>query len=455
MKYLLFMSLSGSTMVGVCMLLRFLFRDKMSARLQYLLARAAVLYYLIPLPFVKKLYESIAGYILPEKKVTVSQVSLIWSGYLVRANGKTYINDYLKVQLVVVVLWLLISFLWLIFELNDYLKTRKKILSYADEVIAKEEAVFLERLKKRYDLKRNITVYQGNTGVGTITFGLLQPVILCDQRMGSPAAELILCHELIHIKRWDILWQMLRQLAFLLHWWNPVMWILYRDFERVCEWSCDEATVQGRTKDEKKMYIRLLIMESTKEKYDGHTRLQWGMSFENASVVKKLEKRMENVMKMKNWNKTIAGIVTVTLVLVNSLTVFAYNEAVHEDCEVGVSQEQIDRKLEGNGWQFIPDEINEKELDGFTSYVTESGRIEYDVQFTDEDGNIYRVQEKTSVVAYANCNHTYVSGRVNKHIPKSGGSCVVEEYYAQRCSKCGSVVMGDRINEITFAVCPH
>ncbi|MBD5514925.1 MAG: M56 family metallopeptidase [Lachnospiraceae bacterium] len=455
MKYLLFMSLSGSTMVGVCMLLRFLFRDKMSARLQYLFARVAVLYYLIPLPFVKKLYESIAGYILPEKKVTASQVSLIWSGYMVRANGKTYINGYLKAQLVVVVLWLLISFLWLIFELHDYLKTRKKILSYADKVITKEEAAFLERLKNRYDLKRSITVYQENTGVGTITFGLLRPVILCDQRMGSPSAELILCHELIHIKRWDILWQMLRQLAFLLHWWNPVMWILYRDFERVCEWSCDEVAVQGRTKDEKKMYIRLLIMESTKEKYGSHTRLQWGMSFENASAARKLEKRMENVMKKKNWNKTIAGIVTVTLVLVNSLTVFAYNDTVRGELEESTLQEEVEYFMAGETWQFISDDTNEVQAESVTNYISDIMEITFDEQFVDMDGNIYPVQCELSVGTYASCDHTYVSGQQIIHDKKIDGGCIVKIYSAQRCSKCSNVLIGSRINEISYAVCPH
>lgn len=54
MKYLLIMSLSGSTMVVIYMLSRGLWRGKMSARLQYLFIKAAMLYYLIPLPFVKK-----------------------------------------------------------------------------------------------------------------------------------------------------------------------------------------------------------------------------------------------------------------------------------------------------------------------------------------------------------------------------------------------------------------
>ncbi len=57
MEYLLVMSLSGSTMTGIYLLLRYLFKGKISARLYYLLAKVAVIYYLIPLPFLKGWYK--------------------------------------------------------------------------------------------------------------------------------------------------------------------------------------------------------------------------------------------------------------------------------------------------------------------------------------------------------------------------------------------------------------
>ena len=49
MEYLLVMSLSGSAMTGIYLLLRFLLRKRVCARLYDLLARVAILYYLVPL----------------------------------------------------------------------------------------------------------------------------------------------------------------------------------------------------------------------------------------------------------------------------------------------------------------------------------------------------------------------------------------------------------------------
>ena len=118
MKYLLIMSLSGSTMVGIYMLLRGLLRDKMSARLQYLFVKAAILYYLIPLPFVKRWYVSIAEHLQPERK-SIAQASAAWAGCMVYANEKIYINGYMKIQMIVIVIWLAFATLWLSYKMND------------------------------------------------------------------------------------------------------------------------------------------------------------------------------------------------------------------------------------------------------------------------------------------------------------------------------------------------
>lgn len=77
----------------------------------------------------------------------------------------------------------------------------------------------------------------------------------------------------------------------------------------------------------------------------------------------------------------------------------------------------------------------------------------YDRQFVDEEGNIYPILEDEGIEPY--CNHTFVSGTGGDHTKFSDGSCLVREFYAQRCSKCGYVIQGDEINRITFAKCPH
>lgn len=50
-------------------------------------------------------------------------------------------------------------------------------------------------------------------------------------------------HELTHYKRRDILYKWLVQLTVCLHWFNPFVYLMRREMERACEFSCDEAVV--------------------------------------------------------------------------------------------------------------------------------------------------------------------------------------------------------------------
>lgn len=453
MRYLFVMSLSGSVMAVIYMLLRFVTRNKISERLQYVLAKAAVLYYLIPLPFIKKWYDEIATRIHPVSESEVFRVSPKWNYYAVQINEKLYYNSYIKIQVAVVSVWLLLALIMLLRELLDYLKTRRILAYCMSKTRIEEDASFIS-LKEQIGLKRRIVVYQGENEERTITFGFLRPAILCGQKLGSKEAEFILRHELIHIKRWDTVWKILQQFVLFLHWWNPVAWLFYFDFERACEWSCDEEAMSGKTKEEAKEYVRLLIYESTKEKDERKSRLRLGVGFGNGA--KKLKKRMDNIMMMKKWNKIAAGVITVGLVFVNSLTAFAYPDVTYLGYKEYEYQDEVSHEMEMDEWVFISNKADDEQFADITNYGRgDDIHILYDKQFIDAEGNIYPVQDENSTNGYASCSHTYDSGVLNQHAKNSTGGCTVESYSAERCTKCGYVVKGALISTHIYVVCPH
>ena len=450
MEYLLVMSFSGSVMVGIYMLLHWFLKDKMSARLQYLLAKAAVLYYLLPLPFLKKWYGKLAASLMPERTMGVIRIFIKWENYIIRANGKLYFNKYLKMQIVILSVWVFIAFLLLILKFIDYLRTKQKIHDGINMIGTENEDSY-ERLKKQYKVRKKIVIFQGDMVEQTMTFGLFKPVVLCNRARGSLEAELLLCHEFIHIKRLDTLWKILSQLVIFLHWWNPVAWALYFDLERVCEWSCDETVIQGREKEEVKEYLRLLIEESTEGKHNRKIPLQWGLGFQNSA--EKLQKRMENIMKKKKWNKVMAGIVLIALVFANSLTVFAYRDVNYATEEGSVSQQKIEKDLDMDEFVFIPDGTDDANLVFHDNSVNMD--IRYEKQFVDGNGNVYPIEDEIAVEAYASCTHNYVSGTVQLHKKNENGGCVLETYSATRCSKCGNTIVGSIMSEYEYTACPH
>lgn len=448
MEYLLVMTLSGSVMTLICLFLWCLWRNMVSARIYYMLAKAAVLYYLIPLPFLKRWYRGVIRVVFPEKEMEIARILLTRTNYAVHTDEGIYVNTYAECQIIIVSVWLSVAVILMAARLVKYLRTARWIAGYTSLKMTDQQKAYLSGLRKEYRIRRHVLLYQEMAGEPSMTFGVYRPVIICGKEVGSREAELLIRHELVHIRRWDALWKMLMQLVVFIHWWSPVMWILYFMFDRLCELSCDETVMDGKSEEEVEEYARLLIAEAQEEGKTKKPSLRWEGGF--GDNIREIRERVENLMKKKRWNRFTAGVLVATLVFANSITVFAYKDTFHEIVPEDVSQEEIESVLESDTFLFTPDGMDGEVMQDFE--IPEIDEIQYDRQFTDEEGNIYPVPD---IVPYFGCDHTYVSGTETRHNTNSDGSCDVTQYRAQRCSKCGLVVQGDYIASYHYAVCPH
>ena len=258
-------------------------------------------------------------------------------------------------------------------------------------------------------------------------------------------------HEMVHIKRLDVMWKMLTRLAVILHWWNPAVWMLRRDLGRVCEYSCDEIVMQGRTSEEVKEYLNLLIDESCAASDRKAASVGWQNGFANDA--EHIKERIRNLSTKKKWNRYVAWMLAAVLAFANSMTVFAYRDTFHQYVPENISQEKVTETLRVHDFSFTPDGTDWQEIKNFEPLY--KPEILYEKQFTDSEGNIYPCMDEETDTTYESCSHDFVSGILEEHTKKSDGGCVIEQYHAQRCSKCGYVVRGEEINGITYKVCPH
>ena len=452
MEYLLVMSLSGSTMTGIHLLLRRLLKDKICARSFDLLARVAILYYLIPLPCLKKHYIAVIRVLRPEGSLEISRVPLTWRNHIVHAEGTMHVNIFAAIQTAAIIVWLLGICLLLAGQVAEYLYLARLAVKYANRIMTSEQKTFLDAWKKQYRIRRRVFLYEATAEEGTMTFGFLYPVIVCSRKMTSREAELLVRHELVHIKRMDAMWKLFMQAAVMLHWCNPMVWMLYRDFEQVCECSCDEIVMRDKSKEEVKEYLRLMVDEA-REKKTETVSLRWKSGF--GGEAQKIKERMENLLKMRKWNRVAAITLVAALTFANSMTVFAYRDTVEREIAEETSTEEADEMVESDTFLFVPEGTGEEAVQDFKQAEMPETVQEfmYDRQFVDEEGNIYPIAEDDGVEPY--CNHTFVSGTGYDHIKQSGGGCKIIEFKAQRCSKCGYIIQGETLNTITYAKCTH
>lgn len=459
MEYLLVMALSGTTMTVMYLLLRRLLKKKLCAKAYYFLAKVAVLYYLIPLPFLKSWYRDMVPTAVLERRMGLDRISLTWTNVAVHAHGNLHVNSYAVIQTALAVVWFLGACVRLAKRLVRYREVVRWYSGYAKKTMTEKERLFAESLRKNYGVRRRVSFIQARDGDPTFTFGVLRPIIICGKEAGSREAEFLAGHEMVHIRRLDVFWKILMEAAALLHWWNPFMKKLGEDFDIVCECSCDEVTLRDRTEDEGKAYMRLMIEEARngerdkeQDKKDKKTKspaVVWKAGF--GGHTNEIRERVKNLKMKKKWNRLATGALVAALILGNSMTVFAYRDGYSMVMPEDITEDEVAFVLEDDFTEFAPTGTGGDAVqDGEMGKVIE---LLYEKEFVDEEGNVYPVPEEEGVEPY--CNHSYVSGEARNHHSFSDGSCEVRIYNAERCVRCGQVIYHDLISTTTWVKCPH
>lgn len=92
------------------------------------------------------------------------------------------------------------------------------------------------------------------------TLGVLRPsIFLSEQEFTQEELEFVLCHETAHIKRRDVLVKWLGLLTVLVHWFNPLSYLMLREINKVSEHRCDEAALRITGDDKRSAYARLVV----------------------------------------------------------------------------------------------------------------------------------------------------------------------------------------------------
>lgn len=96
-----------------------------------------------------------------------------------------------------------------------------------------------------------------------VTYGVFRPAIVFPKGIFlKEEKELGLCllHELVHIRNHDNLKKLVVHAALCIHWFNPLVWLMYSLFNRDIELLCDETAVRKCMADKQDYALALLSM---------------------------------------------------------------------------------------------------------------------------------------------------------------------------------------------------
>ena len=129
-------------------------------------------------------------------------------------------------------------------------------------------AVFTIRLHRdrRFLGKRGGTcIYVSGAVKSPCLAGLIPAVYLTEDVLQADEAELILRHELTHLRHLDFLWSLCRTAAVTVYWWNLFIWLAAICSKRDAELACDEAVAAKLPDKERLAYARAILAQAPRK----------------------------------------------------------------------------------------------------------------------------------------------------------------------------------------------
>ena len=181
-------------------------------------------------------------------------------------------------------------------------------------------------------LRRKITVKVSDRVVSPLTYGVINPVIILPKSLPADSEEMrfALAHELVHIRRFDVLLKVVLTAAACVHWFNPLAWAMLSLAGRDIELSCDEAVLEQLGCKREDYAMALIRLEERRS-------ISTGAAFGRNAV----RERIEAIMKFKKT--TLAGIIVSACLIAGTTTAFATvnSENSTEEAVSAVEQEAV------------------------------------------------------------------------------------------------------------------
>ena len=132
-------------------------------------------------------------------------------------------------------------------------KKRKNSTPLRDDAILKE-------CSKSLKIRRKIKVMVSENLDSPMLVGVFFPVIyIPDGEIPPEKLKMIFLHELNHYKRKDLIFKWLSVLTNMIHWFNPLSYLLCSALSEACEISCDMAVTRNMTEDEQRLYMQTIL----------------------------------------------------------------------------------------------------------------------------------------------------------------------------------------------------
>ena len=303
----LLQTMSVSIVLGIILLLKRIFEDKLSPKWQYGIWTLLAIRILIPVNLGKYIIPQLALWIEVLKSGVEDGLASIYTSVYepitlyhvvpVLSTAPQSVTDWLfALYFVGVILFLLKYFI-------SYIRLRA-LLSHSIQT-SQEIEEKMATVCTTYHLKGcKIVTVKGLTSA--FICGVFRPVLVVPTE--SDIDEKVILHELLHLKYYDtiqnIIWCILRSL----HWCNPLIFMAINCIENDMESMCDQRVLELLEGEERREYGHILLSMANQK----YARIPGTTSISNGG--KNISKRIAAIVRFKKYPQGMA-LVSVCIIL--------------------------------------------------------------------------------------------------------------------------------------------
>lgn len=160
--------------------------------------------------------------------------------------------DFAPLSKLLATIWIIGMVVMTVLTVHAWLKV-KKIKSTTSPIENKAVLSLFNRCKQRLHISRHLSLGESPCIKTPLTFGLFKTYIVLpsdfEEWLSLEEIEYILLHELNHYKYKDIATNYLIVLYQMLYWFNPLVWIAFREMRLDREIACDTAVLKALDKN--------------------------------------------------------------------------------------------------------------------------------------------------------------------------------------------------------------
>lgn len=396
----------------------------------------SLFFYLVPVPLIEDSILKQLGIYFPFKtwNYGVRDGLSINPRYTINIkNGQFSLGPGVIAVYIVTVCMLVIAAVIIIKQVRQYIRIcRRYRLKAFCEAAPSQLTESFQKVEEALEIKRPVNLVCSKLCDTPMTIGILSPTIVFPtpnkMDLASEDYQYILRHELLHINNRDLLIKFLGLFTLVIHWYNPICYLLYHELCIVSELDCDHSVTKDLDDAQRQRYGNLLLDLAVSD----NGKKGWFSVGLVDNEAASFERRILEMKRIRKKSKPfLACIVMAVICIMGIMTAFAYEAPIRYGSEYD--------------WTEFDDIF-------FSNHPEAPEHFIYDYFFVDQNGNIIPLDD---TAPQASCDHDFKTGQVTRHTKSSDGSCVITYYTAQRCIICGDVKDEELVNEIRYLVCPH